>query len=1167
MARAERVVRWGFLGCATALLLLVFAPLLCAAGEAPAIKRFAWLLGEEAYRNNRLRTVGSDVDAMAAALQRAGWEVEPPLRDVGMDAVSTHFSAFVDKVRAQPGAEVFVYLSGHGVEQAGSANLRLIGTPGDDKAGEHGGLLPVSWLVKGLEGAGASLAVVVFDACREHDVGATEIALGGSFAPAALQAPMQQLLLHATASGSRAEDGVTSGGLFTRELIYALQAKGTTVQQAFERARYRVWEVTEGRQRPEMVVAGEPVLFERATPVIPTASQVAASSPEQAIKLARQLLGDSDRPASRDADERSLDLDVSQAFLLLFPPLTRSREKLERFAMTGSPGALLVLAVSLRQGVYGDVDLDRGHAIAVNLQRNGIEARLLAMEQQGSPAASMAMAALDLALGRDNLDERLRRVRAAAAADFLPAHHLHLMWSIEAEGSRAGAAASERRLRSLAALNDEPARWTLSIARYVELSKAGMDKQPFDGAAARSEMLAVMAPYRQRGINSAIEGSLRALLDLRFGPSKFEEADALCEEAWRAQFASAVRVCALAWTGNELVRKDETKALAWMRRAAALGLPSAANQVGLWLNNGYAGSRDPKEAFRVFDTCAGWGSAQCMINAAKALREGQGTKRDVHRARVLYEQAAQLGNNWADGLLADLLINEPELRADDVTVRQRLLAGIENSYPEAWVTLGHALRSGALGFEKSNVLARWAYAVGATRGSALATAHFCEMQVMDDDVERFRQGKACLEDMVQYGDVHARLILAHMLKYGFGLPRDERRAYALYEQLVAHGVMSAAAMLGEFHEFGEADIPISMEMARSLYQRSADAGDMNGRLRLAALEAHYSTTLGARLRAMDRLVDLGTTGHQRALALLAELKLTGPTDFRDFPAGLDHLRLAAEAGSPWSQTELARRLRYGDGMAIDIAQARIWFLRAATLFQDTYAMRELGIIDELGLINGTPDIQASREWYQRAAARGSGFGWAKLGRYAMNGIGEPVDVAKAVEHYERADAAGNPWGTFLLADALVEGRGVAVDRERALGLLRKAAAVGLLEAQADLGYYLMGGGGFAPDVSQGMHWTRKAAEAGQAVALNNLGVYLYTGRDGPRDTTGAVKAWRKAAARNNRFAMWNLYDFYMSGNGVVADAAEAESWLQAAAAAGHPSAVEVLVRRIPASAR
>lgn len=1165
MACVERAERREFLRRVAALLLLVLVPLLCAAGEAPAVKRFAWLLGEEAYSNNRLRTVGSDVDAMAAALRRAGWEVEPPLRDVDMDAVATQFSAFIDKMRAQPGAEVFVYLSGHGVERAGGANLRLIATPGGEKGRERGGLLPVSWLVKGLEGAGASLAVVVFDACREHDVAATEVALGWSFEPAAPQAPIRQLLLHATASGSSAEDGITSLGRFTRELIYAFQSKGTTVQEAFERARHRVWEDTDGRQRPEMVVASGPVLFARATPMGPTASQVPASS-EQAITLARQLLGDA-RPAAKDAEERSLDLDISQALLLLFPPLATSHEKLERFAVTGSPGALLVLAVSLLGGDYGDVDLDRGRAIVANLQRSGIEERLLAMEQQGSPAASTALAVLDLALRRDNPNERLQRARAAAKADFLPAHLLHLPWSISVEGSRAGAAASERRLRALAELNDEPARWALTTARLVELTMSVNGKEPFDGSAVRNEILATLAPYRHRGIGMAVELSLRALFDPRLGPSMLKEADALCEDAWHAQFASAIEVCASTWTGDELARKDEAKALAWMRQAAALGSPSAANRVGKWLKEGYAGARDPDEAFRLFDACAGWGSVQCMVNAATALRTGQGTKRDVHRARALYEQAAQLGNNWADGLLADLLINEPELRTDDVTVRRRLLAGIENSYPEAWVTLGNALRSGALGLNISNDLARWAYAVGARKGSASATAHFCQMQVMDDDVEKFRQGKTCLEDMVQYGDVHARLILAHMLKYGIGLPLDERRAYALYEELVVHGVMSAAAMLGEFHEFGEADIPINMEMARSLYQRAADAGDMNGRILLAALEAHYSTTLGARLRAMDRLVDLSTKGHERALALLAQLKLTGPTDLRDLPAGLDILRLAAEAGSPWSQTELARRLRYGDGMATDIAQARIWFLSAATFFRDTYAMGELGLIDEFGLIKGTPDIQASREWYQRAAARGSGFGWAKLGHYAMNGIGEPVDTAKAVEHYERADAAGNPWGRFLLADALLEGRGVAVDRERALGLLRKAAADGQLDAQARLGYHLMGGSGFAPDVSQGMHWTRKAAEAGQADALNNLGVYLNTGRDGQRDTTGAVKAWRDAAARNNRLAMWNLYNFYLRGNGVAADAAEAESWLQAAAAAGHPSAVEVLARRIPASDR
>jgi len=64
-------------------------------GVCAGAQRLAWVVGQEAYPNARLRNVSKDVRAIAAALSKAGWDVRPPLIDASPEALTADFNGFI----------------------------------------------------------------------------------------------------------------------------------------------------------------------------------------------------------------------------------------------------------------------------------------------------------------------------------------------------------------------------------------------------------------------------------------------------------------------------------------------------------------------------------------------------------------------------------------------------------------------------------------------------------------------------------------------------------------------------------------------------------------------------------------------------------------------------------------------------------------------------------------------------------------------------------------------------------------------------------------------------------------------------------------------------------------------------------------------------------------
>jgi TPR repeat protein len=153
--------------------------------------------------------------------------------------------------------------------------------------------------------------------------------------------------------------------------------------------------------------------------------------------------------------------------------------------------------------------------------------------------------------------------------------------------------------------------------------------------------------------------------------------------------------------------------------------------------------------------------------------------------------------------------------------------------------------------------------------------------------------------------------------------------------------------------------------------------------------------------------------------------------------------------------------------------------------QDASAMKDQGDRYYFG-VNATQDNAKAREWYEKAANKGSVEAMVSLGVLYANGQGVAQDLAKAREWYEKAADKGSADAQYNLGNLYDDGHGVAQDFAKAREWYEKAADKGNVEAMFTLGLHYDYGQGVAQDFAKAREWYEKAADKGDASAKARL---------------------------------------------------------------------------------
>lgn len=224
------------------------APLSTKAFAQSTTSRLALVIGEAQYRDAPLTTAANDGGLMADLLRQAGYDVTGAA-NLSQDQIRSSFREFLEKVAAVgPRAEVFVYMSGKGLQFAGENYLAPIEATIANSASVPAEAVRLSDFIGPLEGMPAQARVIVLDIARPNNFGRTGEPLASGLA--IVDAPPNTLVAFNAAPGTIAPDEPGPYGAYARSLAEMLRQPGLPLNDAFAQVRLRVNEATRGGQTP-----------------------------------------------------------------------------------------------------------------------------------------------------------------------------------------------------------------------------------------------------------------------------------------------------------------------------------------------------------------------------------------------------------------------------------------------------------------------------------------------------------------------------------------------------------------------------------------------------------------------------------------------------------------------------------------------------------------------------------------------------------------------------------------------------------------------------------------------------------------------------------------------------------------------------------------------------
>jgi uncharacterized caspase-like protein len=278
---------WWGLTLSVAMIVSVIATAGAVHAQAPREEqRTALIIGNGTYRESPLRNPVNDARAMAKTLRELGFTVlaHENANKRTMEAAIIEFGR-----RLGEGGVGFFYYAGHGLQVRGRNYLVPVDADIDSEAITRIAAVDVDLLLEQMAEAKNRVNIVILDACRNNPF--ERKLRGASRGLAAVDAARGTLVAYATAPGSVAADGDGSNGLYTEELLQALQVPGLKVEEVFKRVRVNVANRSKGSQTPweSSSLTGDLIVnvTVNVTNVTPT---VAAATPPPAATADREAL-------------------------------------------------------------------------------------------------------------------------------------------------------------------------------------------------------------------------------------------------------------------------------------------------------------------------------------------------------------------------------------------------------------------------------------------------------------------------------------------------------------------------------------------------------------------------------------------------------------------------------------------------------------------------------------------------------------------------------------------------------------------------------------------------------------------------------------------------------------------------------------------------------------
>lgn len=210
-------------------------------------KRVALVIGNDNYINlQRLSNSANDARDMAVVLRSLSFDVIEQ-ENANRETFESAVDQFIHQIH--PSDIALFYYSGHGMQIRGENYLAAVDLTAQNEIQARNRALKASEILEEMEASGATLNIVILDACRDNPFGSSR-SIGGQ-GLAQMNAGGGALIAYATAPGRVADDNRQGrNGLYTYYLLQALRQPGLPLERVFKTAGAQVQQASGGRQVP-----------------------------------------------------------------------------------------------------------------------------------------------------------------------------------------------------------------------------------------------------------------------------------------------------------------------------------------------------------------------------------------------------------------------------------------------------------------------------------------------------------------------------------------------------------------------------------------------------------------------------------------------------------------------------------------------------------------------------------------------------------------------------------------------------------------------------------------------------------------------------------------------------------------------------------------------------
>ena len=325
----------------------------------------------------------------------------------------------------------------------------------------------------------------------------------------------------------------------------------------------------------------------------------------------------------------------------------------------------------------------------------------------------------------------------------------------------------------------------------------------------------------------------------------------------------------------------------------------------------------------------------------------------------------------------------------------------------------------------------------------------------------------------------------------------------------------AAKLFNLAYDYEEGNgVPKDNQKAFELFQKAANLGDINAMFETGA---HYYFGKGTpqdTSQAFAWCKKAAEKGQIYAMDWIGECYRDGEGVVQNIQKAIEWFEKSAEGGNGWASLNLGRMYRDGTGVNKDFAKARSWFKKSAKVNDagSANALIELGDMYSDG-IGVEANVRQGIEYYQKAANLGNSFALVRLGDLYL--YDERVrNHAKAFEMYKNAAELGNSYGFGGLGSMYYSGCHVEENYSKAVEFFEKAVKLDETNCKAlkDLAFCYRCGDGVRKDYSKAFELYKQAAECGDGEAMYKISQMYEFGEGFEQDLNIAEELANRARA-------------------------------------------------------